>query len=313
VGTTIRPLQESELPAADRIMRLAFGTFIGLPDPLTFLGDGDYVRSRWLADPTRAFAAEVDGELAGSNFATNWGSVGFFGPLTVRPDLWDRGVGKALMEPIMALFDAWGTRQAGLFTFPHSPKHHGLYQRFGFWPRSLTYIMAKPVAATGPAPARSRYSELPEDQRQPVLDVCRDVTDAVYDGLDLGFEIVAVDRQKLGDTVLLWEGSRLAGFAVCHGGPGTEAGSGTCYVKFAAVRPGSDAERDFTRLLDACEAFAQDRGLSQLVAGVNTARVEATRHLAARGFRTQMVGIAMHRDNDPGYNRPGTFVLDDWR
>src|SRR6185295_3756911 len=91
---TVRPLHETELSTADSIMRLAFGTFIGLPDPMAFMGDASYVRTRWLANPQNAFAAEVAGEVIGSNFATNWGSVGFFGPLTVRPDFWDRGVAK---------------------------------------------------------------------------------------------------------------------------------------------------------------------------------------------------------------------------
>ena len=91
---TVRPLRKSELPAADYLMRLAFGTFIGLPEPATFMGDASYVRTRWLADPAAAFAAEVSGELVGSNFATNWGSVGFFGPLTIHPDFWDQGVAK---------------------------------------------------------------------------------------------------------------------------------------------------------------------------------------------------------------------------
>ena len=42
VGTTkldisVRPLQENDLSAADRIMRLAFGTFLGLPEPTAFM------------------------------------------------------------------------------------------------------------------------------------------------------------------------------------------------------------------------------------------------------------------------------------
>src|SRR5689334_16938519 len=123
---SVRPLQEGDLPTADNIMRLAFGTFLGLPEPTAFMGDASYVRTRWLADPTAAFAAEVGGELIGSNFATNWGSVGFFGPLTIRPDFWDRGVGKRLMEPVMELFRKWQTKRVGLFTFAHSQKHVGL-------------------------------------------------------------------------------------------------------------------------------------------------------------------------------------------
>ena len=62
---TVRPLHERDLPTADYIMRVAFGTFIGLPEPAAFMGDASYVRTRWLADPNAAFAAEASGELAG--------------------------------------------------------------------------------------------------------------------------------------------------------------------------------------------------------------------------------------------------------
>src|ERR1051326_6262234 len=156
----IHPLRETELSTADSIMRLAFGTFIGLPEPMSFMGDAAYIRNRWLANPDAAFAAEVGGEVIGSNLATNWGSVGFFGPLTIRPDFWDRGVGKRLMEPIVELFDKWATTHAGLFTFPHSQKHVGLYQRFGFWPRFLTMLMTKDVATSNSHARWTRFSEL---------------------------------------------------------------------------------------------------------------------------------------------------------
>ena len=60
-------------------MRMAFGTFLGAPDPMMVFGDLDYVRSRFAAEPSWAFAAELDGEVVGSIFATRWGSFGFFG------------------------------------------------------------------------------------------------------------------------------------------------------------------------------------------------------------------------------------------
>src|SRR6185437_6589041 len=104
VEALIRPLVASDLDAADRICRVAFGTFLGLPNPASFMGDADYVRTRWLADPTAAFAALVDGEIVGSNFAIEWGSVGFFGPLSVRPDLWSRGIGQRLVAPVLDRF-----------------------------------------------------------------------------------------------------------------------------------------------------------------------------------------------------------------
>lgn len=309
MSIVVRPLRATDLDDADRIFRLAFGTFVGLPDPLAFAGDSDWVRTRFRTDPDGALAAEVDGRFAGSNFVCTWGSVGFFGPLSVRPDLWNAGVAKRLLAPTVDLLAARGTRLRGLFTFAHSPKHVGLYQRFGFWPRFLTAVMERPVDTDGPEAAWSTA----DASTAGTLARCRELTEAVCPGLDLGREIASVAAQGIGDTVLLGDGAELEGLAVCHTGAGSEAGSGVCYAKFAAVRPGPGAAARFERLLDACMAFARGRGLRTLTAGVNTARHDAYRHLLARGFRTAIQGVLMTRDGDPGLGRPDCWVLDDWR
>ena len=158
-----------------------------------------------------------------------------------------------------------------------------------------------------------RFSALAQDEEHSALAACRELTHAVFDGLDLTREIRAVADQGLGDTVLLWSDSRLVGFAICHCGPGSEAGSGTCYMKFGAISPECATERGFERLLNAAEQLAYARGMSRLVAGVNSARHEAYRTMLARGFRTDLQGIAMHRPNIEGYGKAGVFVLDDWR
>jgi hypothetical protein len=195
---TIRSLEEHELPEADRIFRLAFGTFLGLPDPRLFMGDADMVRTRWLTDSSAALGAFLDSALVGSNF-------------------------------------------------------------------------------------------------------------------DLKREILSVAEQNIGETVLIHEGGDLAGFAICHLGKGSEAGSGAAYMKFGAVHPGPNAARSFTRLLAACEVLANTRGLAKLVAGVNTARHAAYQIMLQQGFKTMMQGVAMQSPNEPGYNRPDRFVVDDWR
>ncbi len=309
---TIEQLREQDLLEADRIFRLAFGTFLGMPNPEQFHQGSAFIKARWQEDPSATFAAKLDGKLLGTNLGTNWGSVGFFGPLTVDPSYWDRGVGKRLMEPVMDLFTRWGTTHAGLFTFAQSQKHVGLYQKFGFWPRFLTAIMSLPVKGWAESPAHL-YSELSANQQNEALQACRELTGEIYEGLDVELEIRAVQKQQLGDTLLLWHGSKLSALAVCHCGEGTEAGPGTCYIKFAAVRPAIDAEVEFDRLLSACESFAAKRALPKLVAGMNTARTEAYEQMLIRGFRTDFQGVEMHRPNETGYSRPGIYVIDDWR
>jgi len=314
----VRPLAESDLADADRVIRLAFGTFHGMSDPLKFLGDRDYARTRWGADPAAAVAAEDNGLLIGSNFATNWGSFGFFGPLTVDPAYWNRGVAQQLLAPTMGMFRHWGNRHLGLYTYAQSTKHVALYQKFGFWPRDLVAITAKELAPASARPEAvadtGRFSEAMSGDKPSLLAACREVSEANFEGLDVQREICAVSEQALGDTVLAWDRAKLAAFAVCHTGPGTEAGSGVCYVKFAAARPGPRAEANFRRLLGAVEAFARSRQAGKITAGVNLARREVVREMTAGGFRAEVQGVAMESGGpSSGYNRAGVYIVDDWR
>lgn len=308
----IRSLLESDLATADDIFRLAFGTFAGLSNPMLYASDITYI-NHWYANPTGAFGAQVDGVLLGVNFASNWGSVGFFGPLCVKPDFWGQGIAQELIAAVLKYFAQQDTKQLGLFTFSNSPKHLGLYQKFGFWPRFLTVLVAKSVQPKKHILQAMRYSQVPQEKRTECLKSSFELTDAICEGLNLEREIRVVDDRGLGDTLLLWHKSVLMGLAVCHYGKGTEAGSDTCYIKFGAVRPGLQAGRIFEQLLDECETLAQIQGISRLVAGVNTGRHAAYQQMLARGFQTTRVGVAMHKPNEPAYNQPHIYVIDDWR
>ncbi len=300
----IRPLRESDLPEADRIFRLAFGTFLGLPDPTAFAAGADLIGTRWRAPAGNAAFGAFDGEtLVGSNFVANWGSFGFFGPLTVRPDYWSKGIAQRLLAPTMDTFARWGVRQAGLFTFPHSPKHLALYQKYDFWPQQLTPLMAKRVTEA------SAIASAFDGSRADLIAQARDITGAMFPGLDVSGEIDALLDQKLGEVVTVRDGGSVGAFAVCHVGPGSEAGPNAVYIKFAAARDGAS----FGKLLAACEALAARRGMGVVTAGVNTACHGAYREVLNHGFRTQFTGVAMQRGNGAGYLAPEAFVLGDWR
>jgi predicted N-acetyltransferase YhbS len=309
----IRLLQENDLISADHIFRLAFGTFIGLPEPIKFAASCDHIKQRWKTNPDSAFAAEMDGRLVGSNLVTRWGSFASFGPLSVHPDFWNQGIAQSLIEPAISCFDEWNIQLAGIHTFAKSPKHHLLYQKFGFRLRFLTTILSKSVEQASLLPENSRYSQMTENERCESLKASVQLTDSIYPGLDISQQIQTVQIQNLGDTVFLWADAGLAGFAVCHIGSGTEAGDNNCFVKFASVRSGKNAQKHFDQLLDLCEGLTVTMGMSSLVTGVNTSREAAYLQMLSRGFCSQTIGVAMHRPNQPGYNRSDVFVIDDWR
>jgi len=268
----IGPLKESELQEADRIFRLAFGTFIGLPNPAEFAGDRQMLLSRWRAPHARILAAREGGRLIGSNGITRWGSFGFFGPLTILPEYWDRGVAQLLLDATVKIFDKEGVKRTGLFTFAHSTKHVGLYQKFGYWPGYLTALMTHTPKGGGATGANGvALSTLPRAEREEAISACAKLTGRIDRGLDLSDEIRWVLKNKTGDVLLTRRGNAVEGFALCCHGPGSDGGTKTCYVKFAAARSGPGAGERFSRLLEACDWYAQDRGVP-LEAGMNLAR-----------------------------------------
>lgn len=304
----VRPLPEDALAEADRILRVAFDTFTGAD----VFGDADVLRTRFRSPATEVLGAWSGDQLVGSAVVSRWGSVGVLGPVSVAPERWGAGIGTRLVAAAVEVMEGWDTAQQGLFTFAESPRHHGLYQRFGFWPRYLIAIMSRAVDASGPE-LGTLLSTLPQSEWDAVLTGCATTTDAICSGLDLSAEMRAVLEQELGDVVVVGEPCAPRGFAVCHVGPGTEAGSGTCYVKTAAVTPGRGAPGAFAALLGACHSFAARSRATRLVVGVNTGRRQAYQALLDAGFRIDRSGVAMHRPDEAGYDRPDVWVLDDWR
>ena len=266
---------------------------------------------RWRSPHVKVVAAREKGRLIGSNVVTRWGSFGYFGPLTVLPEYWERGVAQRLLEATMKVFDEWGVRHTGLYTFPNSAKHVHLYQKFGYWPRYLTAILSRtPDPAQSPAPAL--LSALPKTQREKTIEACRKLTHSIDKGLDLSSEIRAVLAQRSGDIVLVSTRATLDAFAICLNGPGTEGGSKTCYVKFAAARGGKSADARFDKLLDAIDGFAASRNAA-IEAGVNLSRENAYRRMRAHGYRVAGQGVAMQRPHAFGFNHPEAWIIDDWR
>ena len=305
----IRPLVESDVEAAEHVCRLAFGTFFGLPDPVSFRGDGALVRPRFLADPSGALVAETEDGVVGSGLITNWGSVGLFGPLTVHPDRWSSGIGRGLTGALLDLLDARDHDFAGLLTHQQSTRHVRLYEAFGFELQRPVAVLRREVSPAA-MPHRARLLTDPEEAH-----ACREVADTIWAGLDHTREIASVLRHGHGGTVLLARsnGAGLAGYAVCHHGVGSEGNSSLLFVKAAAVRPGPDAVADLDELLSACEALAASSGANAIAAGTNTGRREVYRILRERGYRSFMNAVAMLRPAGEGYGIPGVYAIDDWR
>jgi GNAT superfamily N-acetyltransferase len=312
----IRELKREELDEAELIVRLAFGTFFHVPNPQENPGQNQNITHRWNRNPQDVLAAELDGKLAGTNVLIRWGSFAYFGPLTIRPELWDSGIASKLMEATERIFKNWGVTRSGLFTFAESPKHLGLYHKFGYYPRFLSILMSWEAAEIEGGLKNFSYIKFSSEgtaEKRKYLDECHDLTKGLYSGLDLSSEIKMVDDQKLGETLILLDGSSVSAFAILQSGQHTEAGKDKSSVKFAAARRDADSRKRLERLLSACQAFTQKLGIKKLETGVNLAHPDSFDLLLKNGFRISFQGIKMLKPNAPAYDRGDAYVLDDLR
>jgi GNAT superfamily N-acetyltransferase len=314
-GVEIRSLQESDVAAGDLIVKVAFGTQLHYPEPEKFHADTS-LKGRFLAEPEGAFGAYRGGELVGLVYTYTWGTVAIFGPIAVKPQLWGEGIAQLLLDRVMQYFATKQITHAGLATFPDSTKHIGLYRKYGYRPRFLIAMVTRPIDHVGTSDQSegwTTFSKLSSSDQQKVLKETSEITNSIYPGLEVRKEIEAVNQLAIGDTVILPGSNQAQGFAICHYGVGSEADGSACYIRFAAVAPGPAASSNFQKLIASCAAYARSRNASKLFGGVNTAREEAYESLLSQGFKMEGASIAMHKPNEPGYSRPGVFIMDDWR
>jgi GNAT superfamily N-acetyltransferase len=322
----IRRVRKGDLSRIKEVVESAFADFYERQlgsRPRQVFGGAQYVHHRWLMEPWGCYVAEEnDSKIVGASIAVCWGSVGLFGPVAVLTPYQNQKVAQGLVKATQAFFDENHVTLQGLVTYPYSPKHLVLYQKFGFKPKALVAITGKSLERRelqpAPKPVRGaaqplRFSAGDEARKKSALARLRALTGKIYRGLDLTKEIELVNGLSLGETLLLEKDRAIVGFAICHTPGVSEAPHGSLYVKFAAIDPGRRRPEHFTQLLAACEEYAVSAGCQRIIVPVYTTYWRAYTALLAAGYQMDMLMIRMQRGKNVDYEHEEDFVLDDWR
>jgi len=322
----IRRVRKGDLSKVRDVIEQAFGDFferqVGTR-PRQVFGGAQYVHHRWLMEPWGCFVAEEgDGKIVGAAVAVMWGTIGLVGPVAVLTSYQNQDIAQQLLTACQEFFDENKATLQGVCTYPYSPKHLILYQKFGYKPKGLVVITGKQLdrreivhatKAAKPGPAVRRYSTLEEAKKKQAMQKIRRMTNAVWRGMDLGKEVEIVDGLTLGDTLLLEKGREVIGFAICHLPPNSEAPQGSAYVKFLAVDPRHRKPEHLHALLGAVEEMAGAALLQRVVVPAYTYYWTAYQALLERGYHVDFTMVRMKRGKQEDYEDPSDLVLDDWR
>jgi len=322
----IRRVRKGDLSKVRDVLEQAFGDFferqVGTR-PRQVFGGAQYVHHRWLMEPWGCFVAEEgDGKIVGAAVAVMWGTLGLVGPVAVLTNYQNQDIGQQLLAACQEFFDENKATMQGVATYPYSPKHLVLYQKFGYQPKGLVVIAVKHLdrreAGHASKPARPglavrRYSSLEEAKKKPAMLKFHRITNAIWRGMDVGKEVEIVDGLALGDTLLLEKGREVIGFAIVHMPPNSEAPHGAAYVKFLAIDSRHRRPEHLHLLLSSVEEMASAAQLTQVVAPAYTYYWTAYQTLLERGYHVDFTMVRMKRGKQEGFEDGADLVLDDWR
>ena len=166
---------------------------------------------------------DARGAIAAFNIAHRSGIEGWMGPLAVRDDCQGAGQGKNVVTAGLELLKRSGCEVIGLENDAGHDGQHRLLFRTWFTPTRLMVTLTAD-AVTSPRPPRL-LSSLRGAAHDSALMECAALTRAMLPGIDYTREIELTHELALGDTLLVYDGDSLAGFAVCHAAPLVEGRS----------------------------------------------------------------------------------------
>jgi GNAT superfamily N-acetyltransferase len=250
---------------------------------------------------------DARGDIAGFNMVHRSGVEGWMGPLAVRMEHQGSGLGKEIVERGVSWLTAEGARVIGLETMPRTMDNIGFYSRLGFAPGRLTITLTLDAAGADRGP--ELLGRLSARDRDDELLAARALVDSVLPGYDFTRELELTDSLALGDTVLLHQGSALAGFALCHTAPLVE---GRVREELRVLKLVLADEQSFDPMVRALCDFAKRSGTRRVAFRVQGDYDALYRRLITLGGRVRWTDLRMalagHAETRPARG----IVLSNW-
>jgi ribosomal protein S18 acetylase RimI-like enzyme len=289
----VRTMREADL---DAVLKITNDAFRGLVQSNTGrrpegpLFASSLGRYRLEVDPRGCHVALSGDEVVGANFSVLRGTLGWFGPLAVRPDVQGHGIAQRLVMECLRSAEERGVRLMGLETLANSAQHVHLYLKLGFRP-SWTGISFRGEVRDGQIPR-----DVDVDGAIPKLGY-------LYPGYDATNDARAARAAKVGVTLTYGDG-----LAICHYINTLWTDTSIVYVPLV-VAPD---RKIFDALVRAVEAVAREHGKTHVVTQVPGSSWATQEALLEHGYETGGAALRMKRGENLDYDAGSIYYCDDW-
>jgi GNAT superfamily N-acetyltransferase len=246
-------------------------------------------------------------EIVAFNVVHLSGAEGWMGPLAVRPEAQGAGIGKDVVRAGVEWLRQRSARVIGLETMPRTMDNIGFYSALGFVPGRLTITLTVDAAAADRGP--ELLGRLGLRDREDALGEVRTLVDGLAPGYDFTREVELTESLALGDTVLLRDGGRVIGLALCHTAPLVE---GRTREELRVLKLALADDSAIDAMLHALCDFAKRSGTRRVALRVQGEYPSLYRTMVTAGARVRWTDLRMALG---GYEEPKVgqgIVLSNW-
>jgi GNAT superfamily N-acetyltransferase len=247
------------------------------------------------------------GEIAAFNMVHRSGIEGWMGPLAVRTEYQGSGVGKEIVERGIEWLKREGATVIGLETMPRTMDNIGFYSSLGFAPGRLTITLTLDAVSGDRAP--ELLGRLGAREREEALAGAHALVERLAPGYDFSRELELTDALALGDTVLLRDGGRIVGFALCHTVPLVE---GRTREELRVLKLVIEDERFMDPMIGALCDFAKRSGTRRVALRVQGEYPSLYRRLVRAGGRVRWTDLRMSLSGYEEQRVASGVVLSNW-
>lgn len=246
------------------------------------------------------------------NVAHLSGTEAWMGPLAVHPDYQGHGLGKSLVGAGIEYLKQGGAKVIGLETMPRTMDNIGFYSTLGLIPGHLTLTVTVEGEFAPPRPMGAtavRLGGMDPNEIDRAVAKCLELTQSLLPGYDFSREIRLTEDLALGDTMMVFDGDTLAGFAVCHSVPLVE---GRVREELRVLKLVARSDETFDDLVTVLSDHARRSGTRRLAVRMQSAYTSCYRRLVNRGGKVRWSDLRMTLD---GYAEPMPergIVLSNW-
>lgn len=248
------------------------------------------------------------GEVAAFNMVHLSGREGWMGPLAVRVDRQEEGLGRRIVRHGVEWLRGEGAGTIGLETMPRTIDNIGFYSRLGFCPGRLTITLQGGATSGGAAAGSLLLGSLPPAEVEVMRERCAALTASVVPGADYDRECTLSRSLGLGEVGLVLEDGALVAWVLWHTAS-LAHGRSTDELRILKLVARDLAAAE--RAIDLAAAEAARHRLAHLTVRCQGAQPDLYGVLIGRGWRVQWTDLRMTLADFPEVD-PDGVVLTNW-